>query len=280
MSTKDTEKTESTPETPKSASNDNKKVFGPLGKYAVVAVIMVSIIVTTAIMLNRQLGTVEEQLAAMESEIAEINDANTNNHESTLASDTAIESTATTEVAQVEAPIVAEAAQVESPVAAEAAELTTVETPAVTEEAIATETTAATDDSAKLAEVADSDVQNTAADATPIEDVKVASSAEVESHAFDMEKIDQERQARIEAFKAEQKQHMTEMFARIKTLEEQRLDEYKTSQDQQIERLREQIARQEEVIEALILRNKEWMDMREARMQESQSKREEMLERI
>ena len=51
--------------------NDNKAVFAPLGKYAVAAVIMVSIIVTSAIMLDKQLNTAEEQIAAIETEAAE-----------------------------------------------------------------------------------------------------------------------------------------------------------------------------------------------------------------
>ena len=267
MSTKDNEKTESTPVTPESESNDNKKVFGPLGKYAVVAVIMVSIIVTTAIMLNKQLGTVEEQLAAMESEVAEIHDANKDSNVSTEASDTAIETTAITEVAQVEA----------KPVAAETVEVQAIETPEVTETSLTTEETT------RVVEVAVADKQNTAATETEValmDEVKSVSSSEDEPQPFDMAKRDQERQARIEAFKAEQKQRMTEMFARIKTLEAQQLDKYKTSQDKQIERLRQQIAEQEKLIEALIVRNQERVEMRAASMQRSQSNREKMLERI
>ena len=274
MSTKDTEKTESATTTPENEPNDNKKVFGPLGKYAVVAVIMVSIIVTTAIMLNKQLGTVEEQLAAMESEVAEINDANTNSHESTLASDTATDSAAIIEVAKTEA------AKAELALVAEASELAAVEAPAATEEPVATEKPVATEDSVRVADVADTDAQNSAIESAPLVEVSYTPSAGVESAAFDMEHYDQDRQARIEAFKAEQKQRMTEMFTRIKTLEAQRLNEYKNSQDQQIERLREQIAKQEKMIEALILRNQEWIEMREASIQRSQSKRAEMLERI
>ena len=97
---------------------------------------------------------------------------------------------------------------------------------------------------------------------------------------FAMAKRDQERQARIESYKLEQKQHMAEMFSRIKTLEAQQLDKYKASQDKQIERLRQQIARQEQLIEELILRNKDRFDMRAASMQRSQSNRAEMLNRI
>lgn len=266
MSTKDTEKAESISATQENEPNDNKKVFGPLGKYAVIAVIMVSIIVTTAIMLNKQLGTVEEQLAAMEDEIAEINDTNTSNNVSTEASEIATESSAIIEVAEVET----------TAIVAETVEVQTIETPGVTEIPVAAEETTA------VAEVAVADEQSTVTtEATPIDDVMSASTEQGQpQQSFDMANRDQERQARIEAFKVEQKQRMTEMFARIKTLEAQQLDDYKTSQDKQIERLREQIAKQEKLIEALILRNKEWMEMREASMQRSQSNREKMLERI
>ncbi len=95
-----------------------------------------------------------------------------------------------------------------------------------------------------------------------------------------MENREQERQARLESFKLEQKQHMTKMFARVKALESKQLDQYKMQQDKQIERLRQQIAKQEQLIEALILRNKERVDIREASMQRSQSNRERMLNRI
>ncbi len=51
MSTKKTENTDES-----TTATENKKIFAPLGKYAVVAMIMVSIIVTTAIMLNTSPG--------------------------------------------------------------------------------------------------------------------------------------------------------------------------------------------------------------------------------
>ena len=269
MSTKDTDKTESTtitePTTTATDTNDNKTVFGPLGKYAVVAVIMVSIIVTTAIMLNKQLGTVEEQLAAMESEVAEINDANTSSIMSTEASDTEIESQSTTEVADVET----------AQVAIETAEVQAVEAPEVTEVPVVAEGTA----NDTVTEVAAAEEQVTATEVASSEPAMSVSSEE-DQVQLDMTTRDQERQARIEAYKAEQKQRMTEIFARIQTLEAQQLDKYKTSQDNQIERLREQIAKQEKLIEALILRNQERVEMREASMQRSQSNRAKMLERI
>ena len=253
MSTKETEKKDSSSPATENETNDNKKVFGPLGKYAVVAVIMVSIIVTTAIMLNKQLGSVEEQLAAMESEVAEINDANTTSTVTSEASEATSESQDVAEVAEIQA--------VEAPSA---------------------EVLVAFEDTTKetVSETVISAAQDSATEAATIAPVMEMNAAEYAQGQLAMEKRDQEHQARIEAFKAEQKQHMTEMFARIKTLDAQRLDEYKIKQDEQVERLRQQIAKQEQLIEALILRNKEWIEMRAANMQRSQSNREKMLERI
>jgi cytoskeletal protein RodZ len=127
MSTKDIEKTETIPATPENEPSENKRVFGPLGKYAVIAVLMVSIIVTTAIMLNKQLGSVDEQLAAMENEVAEISDANTSDHASSVASDAKTTSTADIVVAE------------DVPVAVEAPVVT--ETPVTSEKAVSEQTT-------------------------------------------------------------------------------------------------------------------------------------------
>ena len=265
MSTKETEKKDSSSPATENETNDNKKVFGPLGKYAVVAVIMVSIIVTTAIMLNKQLGSVEEQLAAMESEVAEINDANTTSTVTSEASEATSESQDVAEVAEIQP----------ASVEVQAAEVQAVEAPSA-------EVLVAFEDTTKetVSETVISAAQDSATEAATIAPVMEMNAAEYAQGQLAMEKRDQEHQARIEAFKAEQKQHMTEMFARIKTLDAQRLDEYKIKQDEQVERLRQQIAKQEQLIEALILRNKEWIEMRAANMQRSQSNREKMLERI
>ena len=73
---KKSDQTKATTKAP--AVNDNKAVFAPLGKYAVVAVFMVSIIVTTAIMLDKQLNTVDEKIAAIETEVTEMHTIDAN----------------------------------------------------------------------------------------------------------------------------------------------------------------------------------------------------------
>lgn len=273
MSTKNTEETVvSTSATTEHKTSDNKKTFGPLGKYAVIAVIMVSIIVTTAIMLNKQLGSVEEELAVMKSEAAEIYAADPAETVTTDASEVAVSSSAIIETQND---------------AAEATETDAVPAEVKTAEIKAVEVQADKTPTADVLVAKESTAQETVAEAivspadtAATESVMEKNPAEVDQVQLAKAKRDQERQARIESFKLEQKQHMAEMFARIKTLEAKQLDDYKSYQDKQIERLRQQIARQEQLIEELIVRNKDRFDMRAASMQRSQSNRAGMLNRI
>ena len=255
----------------KNKTNDNKTVFGPLGKYAVVAVIMVSIIVTTAIMLNKQLGTVDERLAAIESEVAENNATLASNTASTEKSEATVSSTAISQAQETADVAEAEVALVE----VQATEVQATEVQAA-EVLVATENT----NKETMSEAIVSTEQTSSTDVAVIEPAKSKNSAEIYQAQRATTKRDQERQARIESYKLEQKQHMTEMFARIKSLESKQLDQYKISQDKRVERLRQRIAKQEQLIEALILRNKERIDIRAARMQRSQSNREKVLNRI
>ncbi len=71
-------KIETTEETPQEeiqqdAISDRKIILAPLAKYGVFAVIIVGIIVTTAIMMNREFNEIDAQVAALEIEIAQQN---------------------------------------------------------------------------------------------------------------------------------------------------------------------------------------------------------------
>jgi len=190
----------------KTSKSDNKAVFGPLGKYAAIAVVMVSIIVTTAIMLDKQLSTVEQEIATIENEVATLIMADDQNATS-VDNDDAAQETITANNAAVEA-----------------------DEPTV--------------------------------DSQPTVNNQVQSTD------------------RIATYKLEQKQRMGDLFARIKALEAQQLDQYKSNQDKRVERLRERVTQQEHLIEALIARNKEWFELRTANVQRSQARRNDILNRI
>ena len=294
MSTKKIEKTEITSTTTENKVNDNKAIFGPLGKYAVIAVIMVSIIVTTAVVLDKELGTAEEKLAAAENEVAAANavEEETAKVENSEA-DALITATVTPEASEVQDTT--ELAEVETgPVDAQVpddnktADVQAVETKVVaaieTSETTATVKEALTGSNRNAEQVSSSVQTNPAQAAAKIEsastDTKTKDSIQGRQPQYGAGNQNKEWLARIEAYKLEQKQHMTEMFARIKSLESKQLGKYKTYQDKQIERLREQIAQQQQMIETLVLRNKNGFNLRAASMQRRQAKREQMLNHI
>jgi hypothetical protein len=231
----------------------NKAVFGPLGKYAVIAVIMVSVIVTTAIMLNKELSTVEGNIATIENVVVE-----------NISADAG---SATTETQNINTTASVNATQVNASVAPSEATPDNISSVATTATTVTTET---------VAEVATT-TETTVANTAPTEKTVSTGIATIQTRQA---QLTAENQARIAAFKLEQKQHMSEMFARIKTLEAQQLEQYKSHQDTQVERLREQIAAQQQMIETLISRNKELYDLRAANVQEHQTKREELINRI
>lgn len=294
MSTKKIEKKETTSTTTKNKVSDHKDIFGPLGKYAVIAVIMVSIIVTTAVVLDKELGTAEEKLAAVENEVAAANateevTAKVENSEA----DALITATVTPETSEVQDTT--ELAEVETgPVDAQmpddnkTADVQAEETKAVavieTSETTATVKETLTDSNSNAEPVSNSVQTNPAPAAAKIEsastDTKTKDSIQGRQSQYGAGNQNKEWLARIEVYKLEQKQHMSEMFARIKSLESKQLGKYKTYQDKQIERLREQIAQQQQMIETLVLRNKNGFDLRAASMQRRQAKREQMLNRI
>jgi len=234
---KKSDQTKATTKAP--AVNDNKAVFGPLGKYAVVAVIMVSIIVTTAIMLDKQLNTVDEKIAAIETEVTEIHTIDAITADTATSNETVEIVASTSEINATKEITSAEAAP--APVAIEAAPAADLKT----EQAITIAT------------------------------VETATPAQTNQKQPAMDNQD-----RIEAHKLEQKQRMAEMFARIRSLESQQLEQYKTNQDGQITRLRDHITSQQQMIDKLALRNKELFEMRAANVQRNQTNREQVLNRI
>ena len=226
--TEEKTETETKTEQNKTSKSDNKAVFGPLGKYAAIAVIMVSIIVTTAIMLDRQLNTVEQEIATIENEVAAMIIADT--------TDTAV-------------IVTDETIEEQSPLAT------------VDQNVIPTDT-----DNTTLETIASSDAAVEANE--PTIDSQPAVKNQVQSTD------------RIATYKLEQKQRMSDLFARIKTLEAQQLDQYKSNQGKQVDRLRKRVTQQQYLIEELIARNKKWFELRTANVQRSQARREDILNRI
>ena len=207
---------------------NNLSTFKPLGKYAVIAVIMVSLIVTTAIMLDKQFNSAERELATIESEVASLDNTETA---------TLIESNLETKT--------------------DKGAMAAVESEVNTTQALPANTP----------------------DITSIVAVENTPSNDTQANAVQND-IEQKSNDRITTYKLEQKQRMTDMYARIKTLEAKQLERYKSNQDKQVEQLRTRIAEQEQLIEELITRNNEWFELRTANIQRNQARREDILNRI
>jgi len=297
MTTENKSETKTSP-----ATSNNKAVFAPLGKYAAIAVIMVSIIVTTAIMLNKQLDDVGAEIAALEVESSEIYEKNTDATTEKSDRTTLVTTSENTEInADVKTVVTKKAVATDETVANKTVTIETANTTAsssqqaataITSQTEATQPIAATAETpsaevlvAKQATTAVTEATSQAENTTPFEMATVQTASQKISDRKNttqsaQAQMAQENQARIDNFRAEQKQHMSAMFARIKTLETTQLDRFKTNQDEQITRLREQIAQQQKMIDALIARNKDILELRAANVERKQAKREQMLNRI
>lgn len=284
--------------TPK--TNESQAVFAPLGKYAVVAIIMVSIIVTTAIMLDKQLNTAEQQVAAIENKVAksqaaeltagDIAPTDASQPAAVSAENSAkIVETETDETVAKETQTTTYVTKAEvAAIDAQSSKTTTAVMPAATTSAVKSKAAAVTTPAIINKESVVAEAMKPAAATSPapaaIQAKPVTTEQDALAQATKTEsatgKFDIENQERIAAFKAEQKQRLSDMLTRIKELDAQRLDQFKAHQDEQIEHLRKQVAQQQQMIDDLIVRNKDLFELRAARLQRHQSNREQMLNRI
>ncbi len=236
---------------------NNQAVFAPLGKYAAIAVIMVGIIVTTAIMLDKQLNKAEAEIASVEAKIAKLNTVQAqvseiSNHETKSGKSLNKAQVATNET--VATPITADTTSTE-----------------VAEKAVAInaviENNRLKDNNREANSLENTTQENTNLANNPQD---VTATAKINSNSY---------QGRTESYKARQKTNMSEMFDRIKELENKQLEQYKVLQDEQVARLRNQVATQQQ-IESLIQRNEDLFNLRSANIQRNQVQREQTLNRI
>lgn len=269
-----------------STTSDNQATFRPLGKYAVIAVIMVSIIVTTAIMLDKQLKSVEHNIASIEDQVTAAHSANI--EANTDMSQQAITASAGTDTTDKQKADVTGSAQVTA--ADKATDMAQVE---VASDATVTATDSAVDQVAETEAARSATASNNVSTPVVAAAVQDTDDADLQTTQAVVEPGDSESgswlaekaladdfRTRIAAHKQEQKQRMSEAFDRIEKLEAKQLDEYKISQEKRIERLREQVSQQQKVIDALIERDRQSLQMREASMEKTRLRREQMLNRI
>ena len=237
--------------------SDARIILGPLVKYAAMGLVLVGIIITTAVMLDRQFNDIDREVAELQAQLAQANmdtaiEANADNAAGSQAKTT---STAEAKAVRQEPAIsaVAEATEAEKPAATPVVENSIDATPAVTQlaaQAVKTEVNA----------TESTVVEEAVAEDTVIE-AAVAAKANRHSDIFD-ESFDE---------LIAERNHYLEEKDRVY------LEEFKASQERQLQFMRERLARQEQRIREMEQRNQEIYDYRAANVKERQQMRENTL---
>ena len=226
--------------------SDARIILGPLVKYAAVGFVLVSIIITTTVMLDRQFNNIDREVAELEAQLAQARmDA-----EVGVDTDTAVEP-------QAEAtPAVETVAVRQEPVIDEVAEITEAEKPA----ARVIGNVVVTAPAVKQAATPTPQTETIVTETTVAEDA-VADKAGRRTDMFDKS---------IDELIAERNTYLKEM-------DRVYLEEFKASQEKSLQFMRDRLVRQEQRIEKMEKRKQEIYDVRAANVKELQQMRESFL---
>lgn len=220
--------------------SDAVVILGPLVKYAAMGLVLVGIIITTAVMMDRQLNDIDREVAELEAQLAEANSST----ETVIAADTPEQTS----------PQKTAAAQQQAPAVSKPAEITVAAQPQA-------EAKAADNTVDAIPAVAATPTPKTTI-ATPVVQTTVAVSQAATEDDFvvqPMEEIIAERNA----------------YLKEKDLEY--LEAFRASQEKKLEAMRERLTHQEQRIKEMESRYQEIYDIRAADMKEMQERRESFL---
>lgn len=268
-------------QTAEQKSNDAKLILAPLAKYAAVAVIMVSIIITTVIMLDREINTIDQDIASLKAELADANElieAETNAAETNTVSEIAVD--AESLVADTDATTADEIDNGSQTVA------TPVESVAAVEMSASVEATQTQESSTDTSPATSIEVEVVA----KAEDTATALSQTTEHIATTRPQAHQApslaaarntaHASRIDSLKASMQARIADRNSYLDTLDTKSLEDFKVSQQKMIEMMSQQISRQQDIIEQMRARNQDAYEMRAASIKRMQEARERSLERI
>lgn len=233
----------------KKTPSDARIVLGPLIKYALMGLALVSVIITTAVMLDRQLNDIDSELAAYQAEFA---GANTGRM-------TRIEKVDTAEPAITKDMVVADVNE-KATIKADANENTEADIPAAAIAVNQLEATAAIQPSAIQ-------VVTEAAGVEPVVTETTANEASVTviEHAT------------IDPFDQSIEQIIAERNVQLKEMDRVYLKEYKASQDKQLQFMRERLTGQEQRLKDMEVRYQRRYEMRADNLKEMQELRENFM---
>ena len=233
--------------------SDARIILGPLVKYAAMGFVLVSIIITTAVMLDHQFNDIDREVAELQAQLAQAN------------KDAGREADADTAGSQAEATPAVEAGAVEQkPAVLAVAEVTEAEKPAATpvvENRVDT-APAVTQAVAQVAKTEATITESVAVEDAVAEDVVVENTVAGKTNARD-DFLDKS----LEQLIAERNDYLKERD-RIY------LEEFRASQERQLQFMRERFAHQEQRIQEMEQRNQEIYDYRAANIKQRQQRRE------
>ena len=234
--------------------SDARIILGPLVKYAAMGLVLVSIIITTAVMLDRQFNTIDEEVAILQAQLAEANKAS--------AADTsvAVEEQAEAATADAAASTRQAPAPAPVPVTRPVTAVQTTEVPAQKTVTVAAEAT-------------QSPVQAIKADTVTI----TATEAATDTSAVAKDAIAEQADAHYDVFDQSIDDMIAERNDYLKEMDRIYLEEYKASQQKQLQLMRERLARQEKHIQEMEKRYQEIYDVRATNVKERQQRRDSFL---
>jgi hypothetical protein len=234
--------------------SDARIILGPLVKYAVMGFVLVSIIITTVVMLDRQFNTIDHEVAELKAQLAQAN------------KDTVVETDAETAAgsqAKVLSSVEAEAVQQER-ASAEIAEANVAEKPAATP---VVENSVDVTPAVAQAAVQEPETEVMLTESTRVENAVIEDTAVAAAVTDKPNRQPEVFDKSFDEFIAE-RNHYLEQRERVY------LEEFKASQARQLQFMRERLARQERRIQEMEKRNQEIYDYRAADVKEMRQMRE------
>ena len=241
----DNNETEKTP-------SDARIILGPLVKYAAIGLVLVSVIITTAIMLDHQLNDIDREVAVLEAELAQA-DSNTAINEVTDVEPAA----STAPVAVTEAPAVTKQKAPDVAEVVEIAEETEIEKP--------------------VAANFEKTVKEAPVPGTAIKQADVSETRNNSPATGTAWPHDDFFYGADEFFDKSIDEIIEERNAYLRERDRIYLEEFKASQEKQLQSMRERLLRREMRIREMEKRNQELYDIRAADMIERQERRERFL---
>lgn len=221
--------------------SDARVILGPLVKYAAMGLVLVGIIITTAVMMDRQLNDIDREVAELEAQLAQAN--------------TATDPVQTADADEQSKPEPQTAAAQAEPVNSAVAAITVAEKP---EQNIVKRTVV-------IPAVEQAATQTTAIETYPVQAAAAEMTVAAESAADD------------DFFIQPMEEIIAERNAYLKERDLEYLEAFKAGQDKKLELMRERLARQEQRIKEMESRYQEIYDIRAADMKEMQERRESFM---